>query len=299
VSGQLLAAAGTKDGTFLPAMPRNLQGPVPVEAVSSARLDSLETVAVQLASPLPLQRIVAVVGQAAIDLLDAEIVALAVHVDDRRHCRGVHIAGVPHDGHERLSAAPCDEASLVAEIDELLDSHGASLAIGSLAVLRIRQVVCPPGLMVFGRLEPRPFSELERTFASVLAGLCGLALDRLRLCAERARDHRRQHAAETERTHVRVGDMDIDLVDHHVAIDGRVASLTASEMRLLTFLAEQPGHARSRREILQHLWHTEHVGDERACDVHISNLRRKIERVPSKPARLITMRGYGYALVPR
>ena len=93
--------------------------------------------------------------------------------------------------------------------------------------------------------------------------------------------------------------MDIDLVGHNVSIEGRVATLTTSEMRLLTFLAEQPGHARSRREILRHLWHTEHVGDERACDVHISNLRRKIERVPSRPERLITMRGYGYALMPR
>ena len=70
-------------------------------------------------------------------------------------------------------------------------------------------------------------------------------------------------------------------------------------MRLLTFLAEEPGRARSRREILRHLWHTEHVGDERACDAHISNLRRKIEREPSRPQRLVTLRGYGYALMPR
>ena len=78
--------------------------------------------------------------------------------------------------------------------------------------------------------------------------------------------------------------MDIDLVGHSVSIDGRAATLTTSEMRLLTFLAEQPGRARSRREILRHLWHTEHVGDERACDVHISNLRRKIERQPPGPS---------------
>ena len=93
--------------------------------------------------------------------------------------------------------------------------------------------------------------------------------------------------------------MDIDLVGHNVSIEGRAATLTTSEMRLLTFLAEQPGRARSRREILRHLWHTEHVGDERACDVHISNLRRKIERQPSRPERLVTLRGYGYALMPR
>jgi DNA-binding winged helix-turn-helix (wHTH) protein len=272
---------------------------VPEETVSRARLASLQTLAGELASPLPLARIAGVVGEAAMNLLDAEIVVVAVHVDDPQHLRGVHIAGIPGDGRDRLSAAPCDEASLLAEIDRLLGGNGASTAVGSLAVLPIQQVACPRGLMVVGRVDARPFSELERTFASVLAGLCGLALDRLRLSAERSRARRRPHVPETVGTHVRVGDMDIDLVGHSVSIEGRAATLTTSEMRLLTFLAEEPGRARSRREILRHLWHTEHVGDERACDVHISNLRRKIERQPSRPERLITLRGYGYALVPR
>ncbi len=134
--------------------------------------------------------------------------------------------------------------------------------------------------------RPGPSPSVERTFASVVAGLCGLALDRLRLSAERSHARRRQRAPETAGTHLRVGDMDIDLVGHNVSIEGRAAKLTTSEMRMLTFLAEQPGRARSRREILRHLWHTDHVGDERACDVHISNLRRKIERHPSRPERL-------------
>ena len=264
-----------------------------------ARLEALQALAEELASPLPLARIAGAVGAAAIDVLGAEIVVVAVHVDDPRHLRGVHVAGIPPDDHDQLAAAPCDEASLLAEVDRLLAGSGASRVVGPLAILPIRQVVCPRGLMVVGRVDARPFSELEQVFASVLAGLCGLALDRLRLCAERSRARRRQHAAETAGTHLRIGDMDIDLVGHTVSIDGRDAMLTTSEMRLLTFLAEEPGRARSRREILRHLWHTEHVGDERACDAHISNLRRKIEREPSRPQRLVTLRGYGYALMPR
>lgn len=269
------------------------------ETISCARLRSLQTLAAELASPLPLTRIAAIVGGAAVDLLDAEITIVAVHVDDPRHLRSVHIAGVPHEGHERLSAAPCDEASLVAEIHQLLCSNGVSRPDGSFTVVPIHQVVCPSGLMVVARAGGRPFSEVERTFATVLAGLCGLALDRLRLSAERSRARRRQQALDTSGRHMRVGDMEIDLVSHNVSINGRGATLTTSELRLLTFLAEEPGRARSRREILRHLWRTEHVGDERACDVHISNLRRKIEREPSRPERLITMRGYGYALMPR
>jgi DNA-binding response OmpR family regulator len=293
VTSKLLADMAAKDPRFLPLTSLKSRD----ETVSSVRLQSLQELAGELASPLPLARIAAVVGDAARYLVDAEIVVVAVHVDDRRHLRGVHVAGVPRDAHDRLSEAPCDEASLVAEVDRLV-RNGASQAVGCLAVLPIQQIVCPRGLLVVGRREPRPFSEVERTFASVLAGLCGLALDRLRLSSERLRARRRLHAVEAG-AQLRVGDMQIDLVNHAVSVDGRSTMLTTSELRLLTFLAEQPGHARSRGEILRHLWHTEHVGDERACDVHISNLRRKIEREPSRPERLVTRRGYGYALMPR
>ena len=275
----------------------------PDATVSRARLESLQTLAAELASPLPLARIAAVVGETARDLLDAQIVVVAVHVDDARHLRVVHSAGVPRDRPDSLLAAPSDEAELVAQIDRRLVSTGSPQAAGPLAVLPIRQVVVPRGLMVVGRVEPWPFSDVELAFAGLLAGLCGLALDRLRLSAERSHARaslrRRRQALETAGSPLRVGDMDIDLVHHNVMIGGHAVGLTPSEMRLLLFLAEQPGRARSRREILQYLWHSEHVGDERACDVHVSNLRRKIERDASRPERLITVRGYGYALVAR
>ena len=69
--------------------------PGPDETVSRAQLERLQAFAAELASPLPLARIAAVVGEAAMELLDAEIVVVAVHVDDPRHLRGVHIAGIP------------------------------------------------------------------------------------------------------------------------------------------------------------------------------------------------------------
>ncbi len=47
---------------------------------------------------------------------------------------------------------------------------------------------------------------------------------------------------------------------------------------------------------MQHLWDSTYVGDERACDVHVSKLRKKIERDPAHPQRLVTVRGVGYRL---
>jgi two-component system, OmpR family, response regulator RegX3 len=98
------------------------------------------------------------------------------------------------------------------------------------------------------------------------------------------------------RATVRVGGVELDLARHRVRVDGEPVELTRSEFRLLTLLAGAPEHVFSRREIMQHLWQSEYVGDQRACDIHVSNIRRKIERNPSEPQRLVTVRGVGYRL---
>jgi DNA-binding response OmpR family regulator len=95
----------------------------------------------------------------------------------------------------------------------------------------------------------------------------------------------------------RLGGLQIDLGRHEVSVDGDRVHLTLSEFKVLSLLAEQPERVISRRELMQHLWASEHVGDEHACEVHISNLRRKIEKDPSQPERLVTVRGMGYKLV--
>jgi two-component system, OmpR family, response regulator RegX3 len=105
---------------------------------------------------------------------------------------------------------------------------------------------------------------------------------------DRAGDGRRQ---------LRVGDVTVDLERQRVVVGDRAVRLTGSEFRLLTFLARDPGRTFRRREIMQHLWESEFVADERACDVHVSNLRRKLEEDPGKPQRLVTVRGLGYQLV--
>jgi two-component system, OmpR family, response regulator RegX3 len=93
-----------------------------------------------------------------------------------------------------------------------------------------------------------------------------------------------------------VGGLRIDFVRHRVTADGRELDLTPTEFRLLALLAQEPGRVFRRREVMQHLWNSTYVGDERACDVHVSKLRRKIEPEPGQPQRLVTVRGAGYRL---
>jgi two-component system, OmpR family, response regulator RegX3 len=94
-----------------------------------------------------------------------------------------------------------------------------------------------------------------------------------------------------------VGDIRIDFPRHQVTVAGEPVHLTRSEFGLLTLLAEEPERVFTRREIMEHLWQSPYIGDERACDIHVSNLRRKIERDARNPERLLTVRGIGYSLV--
>ena len=95
---------------------------------------------------------------------------------------------------------------------------------------------------------------------------------------------------------VEVGGLRLDLVRHRVVVDGRTLDLTPSEFRILALLASEPERVFTRRQIMEHLWESPYVGDERACDVHVSNLRRKVERDPSNPERIVTVREVGYRL---
>jgi two-component system response regulator RegX3 len=94
-----------------------------------------------------------------------------------------------------------------------------------------------------------------------------------------------------------VGALRLDVNRHAATIDERPLQLTPSEYRLLTLLASEPGRVFTREELVRHLWQSDFLGDRRAIDVHISNLRRKLEPNPREPLRLITVRGSGYKLM--
>lgn len=95
-----------------------------------------------------------------------------------------------------------------------------------------------------------------------------------------------------------VADITLDRGDHTVLVGGRLVRLTPSEFALLAILMSAPGHVFSRAILLEQLQGTAFEGIERTIDVHIRNLRAKIESDPSHPQYIETVFGIGYRLRP-
>jgi two-component system, OmpR family, alkaline phosphatase synthesis response regulator PhoP len=93
---------------------------------------------------------------------------------------------------------------------------------------------------------------------------------------------------------MRMDDLVIDFAAHEVTRDGQSVALTPLEFQLLTTLAERPGLVYSRGQLLDRVWGGEFYGDDHVVDVHISNLRKKIEPDPAQPRYIETVRGVGY-----
>ena len=94
----------------------------------------------------------------------------------------------------------------------------------------------------------------------------------------------------------RVGTLTVDPVRHEVTVDGRAIDCTPGEFGLLELMAAQPDRVFSRGQLLEHLHGFDRYITQRAIDVHVMNLRKKIEAQPRRPARLLTVYGVGYKL---
>ena len=88
--------------------------------------------------------------------------------------------------------------------------------------------------------------------------------------------------------------LEIDLLRREVRLEGRPLELKPKEFDLLLFLARHKGQVLSREIILQRVWGWEFTGGSRTVDVHIRWLRKKIEKTPASPERIVTVRGAGY-----
>lgn len=105
---------------------------------------------------------------------------------------------------------------------------------------------------------------------------------------------RRMGAATAPRKVLRVADLSIDLDAHEVIQAELAVELTPTEFGLLATLAEQPGRAFTRLQLLEATQGTAYEGYERTIDAHIKNLRSKIEDDPKNPRYIETVFGVGY-----
>ena len=132
---------------------------------------------------------------------------------------------------------------------------------------------------------PKPFSMRE-------------LIARVKALLRRVRMMREEVNAAVQEGHIpqvmTFDNLEIDLSRREVRLDDKVVPCKPKEFELLTFMGQHKGRVLSRDFILERVWGWGFVGDSRTVDVHIRWLREKIEEIPEKPVRIITVRGAGY-----
>ena len=120
---------------------------------------------------------------------------------------------------------------------------------------------------------------------------------RLRELVARMTAHLRRsrlESAEAMRSRLEFRDLVIDVNERRTYKSSKEVELTHTEFDLLTFLASNAGKVLSREKILNSIWGYEYPIETRVIDVHIRNLRRKIETQPSRPYYILAVPGIGY-----
>ena len=91
-----------------------------------------------------------------------------------------------------------------------------------------------------------------------------------------------------------VGRVRMDVERHTVTVVGEPVSMPLKEFDLLEYLLRNAGRVLTRSQLIDRVWGAGYVGDTKTLDVHVKRLRSKIEKQPSRPQNLVTVRGLGY-----
>jgi len=156
----------------------------------------------------------------------------------------------------------------------------------------IRAESCVPIIMLTARTE-----EMDRVLGLELGADDYLAkpfgmrelIARVRAALRRATEYGQAPSPVTS-----VGDVALDAASHRVTVRGKPIEMTLKEYDLLNALMTRAGQVVKRNDLIDQVWQTDWVGDTRTLDVHIRWLREKIERDPSTPRYIQTVRGVGY-----
>ena len=116
---------------------------------------------------------------------------------------------------------------------------------------------------------------------------------RVRNALRRANEER-GNANSSKSEKIVAGELEINLSSHTVRLSGMPIEMKPREFSLLSLLASNAGRVYSRDQILESLWGHAYIGDVRTVDVHVRWIREKIEDDPSRPTKIVTVRGVGY-----
>ena len=98
---------------------------------------------------------------------------------------------------------------------------------------------------------------------------------------------------------ITVGDLTIDPLAHTATLANQPLELTRREFDLLHTLMLHAGQVLSTQDLLTNVWGAEYIGEPQVVYVHIRWLREKLETIPEKPERIVTVHGVGYKLIPK
>ena len=90
------------------------------------------------------------------------------------------------------------------------------------------------------------------------------------------------------------GTVRMDVDSHTVTVEGTVVPMPLKEFELLELLLRNAGRVLTRGQLIDRVWGSDYFGDTKTLDVHIKRIRSRIEKVPSEPTMLVTVRGLGY-----
>ncbi len=90
------------------------------------------------------------------------------------------------------------------------------------------------------------------------------------------------------------GRVSLDIDRHTVSVDGDEIAMPLKEFELLEVLMRNAGRVLTRGQLIDRVWGSDYFGDTKTLDVHIKRIRSRIERHPSEPVMLLTVRGLGY-----
>jgi two-component system response regulator RegX3 len=105
---------------------------------------------------------------------------------------------------------------------------------------------------------------------------------------------RRTDADVDEDQILEAGSVRMDVERHSVTVDGKETAMPLKEFELLELLLRNAGRVLTRGQLIDRVWGSDYFGDTKTLDVHIKRIRSKIEKVPSEPTMLVTVRGLGY-----